>query len=79
MPDDSVAINLDILNKHFNDGDVVTPENLIAKKIVSPAKGKVPVVKILAKGTLSKKLVFENCKVSKAGKEAIEKAGGVVK
>ena len=79
MPDSSVVVNLDILSKHFKDGDVVNSKNLVAKKIISMAKGKVPAVKILGKGKLDKKLIFENCKVSSLARTAIEKAGGAVR
>jgi ribosomal protein L15 len=40
--------------------------------------GKIPEVKILGRGEITKKLIFENCKVSESAKEKIEKAGGHV-
>jgi len=73
------VVNLDVLDKHFKDGEVVNPANLISKKIIRGVKGKVPAVKILGNGNISKKLILENCKVSKTAREAIEKAGGSVK
>jgi large subunit ribosomal protein L15 len=81
------VVNLDVLEKSTKDGEIINPENLIKKGIISNIKGKgprgYPKVKILGgpKGTpkLTKKLVFENCKASKTAKEAIEKAGGSIK
>ena len=79
LEDSSVVVNLDVLEKNTKDGETVNPENLIAKGIISKIKGKVPKVKILGTGKLTKKLVVENCKASKTAKEAIEKAGGSIK
>jgi len=79
LEDNLKVVNLDVLDKHFKDGEVVNPANLISKKIIRGVKGKVPAVKILGNGNISKKLILENCKVSKTAREAIEKAGGSVK
>jgi len=72
-------VNLSALDVKFNEGDVVNPESLIKAKLVKKIRGKVPAVKILAKGEITKKLIIEGCFVSKAAKEKIEKAGGEVK
>ena len=79
LEDFSVIVNLETLEKHSKDGDIISPENLIKSGIVSMIKGKVPKIKILGKGKLTKQLTIENCKVSKSAKEAIEKAGGIIK
>ena len=79
IQDNSVVVNLDILSKHFKDGEVVSPANLIKNGIIGNIKGKTPEVKILGKGKIDKKIIVENCKVSGTAKAAIEKAGGVVK
>lgn len=73
------AVNLDVLEKVFNEKDVVSPETLVLKKAVRRVDGKAPLVKILSRGEIKKALVIENCAVSKAAKEKIEKAGGEVK
>ena len=65
-------VNLDALNR-FEDGAEVTPELLIETGIVSNEKAG---IKILAKGTLEKKLTVKAHKFSSAAKEAIEAAGG---
>ncbi|MCX6724194.1 MAG: 50S ribosomal protein L15 [Candidatus Staskawiczbacteria bacterium] len=72
-------VSLESLEKNTKDGEIINPENLIKKGLVSKVKGKVPKVKILGDGKLTKKLVIENCKFSKTAKTAIEKAGGTIK
>ena len=79
LQDNLVVINLDILQKNAKEGQIINPVNLIKMGIINMIKGKTPEVKILGKGKISKNLVIENCKVSKTAKEAIEKAGGVIK
>jgi len=79
LEDYSVAVNIDTLEKISKDGEIINPDSLIKKGIIRIIKGKVPKVKILGRGKLSKQLIIVNCKVSKTAKEAIEKAGGSVK
>src|SRR3989339_788097 len=79
IADYSVVVNLETLEKTSKDGETINPENLIKKGIISTMKGRPPKVKILGNGKLTKKLVVENCKVSKTAKEAIEKSGGSIK
>ena len=79
MPEDTAVVNLDILEKNSKDGETINPENLIKKGIVRRIKGKTPKIKILGKGKISKKIIVENCKLSKSAKEAVEKAGGNIK
>lgn len=74
-----VILNLADLEKKFNSGERITPAVLLEKKLVSKIKGRMPEVKILAKGKITKKLIIEGCKVSEAAKKAIEQAGGEVK
>jgi large subunit ribosomal protein L15 len=73
-----VAVNIDVLDKHFKDGDVVNAANLISKGIVRMIKGKIPAIKILGNGKITKKIIVQNCKISATAKAAIEKAGGKV-
>ncbi len=79
IQNDFYPINLDALESKFNAGDVVSLETLIANKVVRIRGGKNPRIKILARGTLSKKLTVEGCTMSETAKSAIEKAGGTVK
>jgi len=66
-------VNLDDLDKLFNAGDDVTPEALIATGIIHASKDG---VKVLAFGTLTKKLTVRANKFSKAAAEAIAAKGG---
>jgi large subunit ribosomal protein L15 len=65
-------VNLDVLNR-FEEGTEVTPELLLETGFVSSEKAG---IKILAKGSVEKKLTVKAHKFSSAAKEAIEAAGG---
>jgi len=60
-------VNLKDLEKHFRDGEIVSPETLFKKGLIGKVKKKG--VKILGKGKLTKKLEFKNCKISKSVKK----------
>lgn len=70
------AINLSVLESVFDAGQEVTKEMLRAKKILKGSES--ALVKILAGGTLSKKLVIHADAVSEAAAKMIEKCGGRV-
>lgn len=72
-------VNLNVLEKKFKEGETVNPKILLERKIVRKIKGKVPKVKILGRGELTKSLIIENCQVSKNAKEKIEKAKGAIR
>jgi large subunit ribosomal protein L15 len=69
------VISLDKLEKFFDDGDTVSRQTLLAKKLIDNMKAK---AKILGDGEIKKKLTIEKCLVSKSAKEKIEKAGGKI-
>ncbi|MEK7124058.1 MAG: 50S ribosomal protein L15 [Patescibacteria group bacterium] len=79
LPNNLAVVNLDVIEKKFNEGETVSPKSLIEKGIVRPVYGKNPSIKILGNGKITKKINFENCRFSKSAKEAVEKAGGSVK
>ena len=79
LDDVATVINLNILDKHVKDGDVVNPEFLLKMGLVRQVKGKTPKVKILGNGTITKKIMVERCAISASAKVAIEKAGGSLK
>ncbi len=79
LQDYTAVVNLQDLEKTTKDGEIISPENLLKKGLIRIIKGKKPEVKILGTGKITKKLVVENCKVSKTAKAAIEKAGGSIK
>jgi len=86
------VLNLGTLEKKFKSSEIVTPKVLIERKLIRKIKGRIPKVKILAKGRhppttlpskarapLTKKLIIEGCQVSKSARKEIEKAGGKIK
>jgi large subunit ribosomal protein L15 len=74
LQEGNLAINLDVLENKFQEGERVNKEALLAKKIIK--KDQVP--KILSDGIVSKKLNIEGVKVSQKAKKKIEEAGGLV-
>ena len=66
-------VNLDDLEKLFKAGEEVTPEKLVETGIIHDPKDG---VKILAFGTLNKKLTVKAHKFSKSAAEAIAAKGG---
>jgi large subunit ribosomal protein L15 len=68
------VVTLAQLQTFFADGAAVTPAELKAKGIIPSVW---PGVKVLASGTLSKKLTVRAAKFSAGAAEAITKAGGV--
>lgn len=71
-----VPVNLATLEQHFAAGDAVTPALLAKKGLINARGGKLPRVKILGTGELTKNLSVSECAVSASAKAAIEKAGG---
>jgi large subunit ribosomal protein L15 len=67
-------VNLDTLNR-FSDGTEVTPELLLAERVISKLNAG---VKILGNGKLESKLTVKAHKFSDSAKQAIEAAGGKV-
>jgi len=66
-----VVLNIGTLEKVCNDGDIVTPTFLLEKGLISKYKGKMPEVKILGTGKLTKKIKIENCLMSKPVKDLV--------
>lgn len=78
IPNLVVAVNLEVLEKKFQNNEKVSPKILLERKIIHRIKGKIPEVKILGRGEITKNLTIENCQFSKQAKEKIEKAGGKI-
>jgi len=72
-------VNLAELEKNFKADETVNPQTLLQHKLIRKIKGKLPPVKILGKGKLSKALTIEGCKLSKGAIDQIKKAHGLVK
>lgn len=82
-------LNLADINKRFSaqggspeggkDGGVVSPQSLFEKRMIQKKGGKLPEVKILGKGEISKKLIFQDVLMSKSAHDKIIKAKGTIK
>jgi large subunit ribosomal protein L15 len=73
-----VVINLRILEKKFKEGEKITPKILIEKGVIGLKKGRVPEVKLLGSGNITKKFLVSECQISAPAREKIEKAGGSI-
>jgi large subunit ribosomal protein L15 len=72
------GVNLAVLERVFENGERVSPQELVARHVVRKAAARHPKVKILGTGTLTKKLTIVDCEISAAAKAAVEKVGGEV-
>jgi large subunit ribosomal protein L15 len=66
------VVNLDTLAERFEDGATITPE-LLRERGMAPGKG---LIKVLARGDISKKLTVHAHKFSGKAAEKIAAAGG---
>jgi len=76
---DYAIVNVGDLDKTFSNGETVNPKSLVERGVFKIKLGKNPIVKILAGGEISKKVIVLNCKISKEARTKIEKAGGEIK
>lgn len=60
----AMVVTLADLEKRYKEGETVDPKSLLARKLVRRIQGKLPPVKIVAKGTLKKKLIFKDVAMS---------------
>jgi large subunit ribosomal protein L15 len=72
------VVNLSSIEAAFEAGDNVSPQTLHGKGIIGLYKGKLPKVKVLGNGDLTKKLTFSGVTHSASTKEKVEKAGGTI-
>jgi len=73
-----VPVNIVALEAIFEAKEAITPTILVERGVVPLSSGKVPMVKILADGELTKAFKITGCAFSAAAKEKIEKAGGSI-
>jgi large subunit ribosomal protein L15 len=66
------VVNLDTLAERFDEGTTITPE-LLRERGMAPGKG---LIKVLARGDISKKLTVQAHKFSGKAAEKIAAAGG---
>jgi len=76
--DKPAVLNLTILSKIFKDGEIITAKILEQKGLIAKIGGRLPEIKILGGGKLSKKLSFKGLKLSESARGAIEKAKGTI-
>lgn len=72
------VVNVGALEEMFEVGSQVTPATMLAQGLVAKIGGRVPEVKILGTGELTKKLTVSGCTFSTSAREKIEKAGGTI-
>lgn len=73
---EATAINIEILNDNYKNGEVVSLETLKEKALIAK---KTTSVKILGSGNIDKKLSIEGIPASESAKEKVVKAGGSIK
>ena len=73
------VINLSELETFFQAKEVISPAILVKKRIIRRVDGKIPTVKVLGRGDVTKSFVIEGCVVSAKAKEKLEKAGSTIK
>lgn len=75
LADAPATINLQVLDKIFADGEIVTPKKLLNKGLIRKSTKK---YKILSKGKINKKLIVKAHAFSVSARQAIIKAGGQI-
>ncbi|HEC94161.1 MAG TPA: 50S ribosomal protein L15 [Candidatus Kaiserbacteria bacterium] len=70
-----VAVSLSTIEQCFEAGETVSPNILLDRGIVRIRRAK---IKILANGSITKKVLITGCAVSKMAKKSIEAAGGTI-
>jgi large subunit ribosomal protein L15 len=71
------VVNLALIAKH--DIVEVSPKTLVEAKIIRRNGGKIPAVKILSQGEITRAINVSDCTISVAARTKIEAAGGSVK
>lgn len=75
---DVTVLALSRVEKAFESGTTITPRDFLEKGLVKSRGAKIPSIKIVGNGTVSKKLYFSGVKVSKSARSSIESAGGTI-
>mgnify|MGYP001558659290 CR=1 FL=1 len=78
VPRRAASVNVGILGAHFDAGETVSPETLAERGLIGRRGGKLPVVKVLGSGDVSKNFSVKDCEISASARAKIEKAGGSV-
>jgi large subunit ribosomal protein L15 len=72
------AVNVSMLEAMFENNASINPSVLLQKSLIARVNGKMPQVKILGAGEVTKSFQIYDCIISTTAKEKIEKAGGVI-
>ena len=72
------SVPLETLGKYFQEKNIITPKVLTEKGIVTKVKGRVPSVKIVARGDITVPLTIKKCGISTGARQRIEAAGGTI-
>ncbi len=74
-----VTVTLTQLEKAVTAGEKITPAMLVSRGVIHNQNGKVPAVKILGTGSITKAVKFSGFSASDSAKTAIESAKGSIK
>ena len=74
----SRTVTLDFLERNFQKNDKVTPKVLVEKRFFSRVGGRLPQVKIVARGSLDTPLFFSGCAFSTVARERVLAVGGTI-
>ena len=66
------VVNFKDLEANFKESEVVSPKSLLEKGLVRRVKGRLPKVKILGAGNLTKKFKIEDCELSKKAQDKLK-------
>lgn len=72
------VVNLSQIEMVFGAGEQVTPATLLAHGLIQKVGGRIPKVKVLGTGALTKKLTVSGCTFSLSAQKKIEDAGGTI-
>lgn len=73
------VIDFSLIEGVFKSGETINPESLSQKGLVKMRNGRLPMIKILGSGKISKVFNFEKLIFSNNLKVLVEKAGGTIK
>jgi large subunit ribosomal protein L15 len=76
---DHESVNVSQIEDRFEKGAAITPKTLLEAGLVKRVTGRVPAVKVLGNGEITKAFTFEKLTFSASAKEKIAKAGGTIK
>lgn len=73
---EATAINLDIIEKNYKEGETVSLDTLKKKALIAQ---RTVSVKILGDGDITKQIIVSDLPASESAKQKIQKAGGSIK